>query len=150
MTSSASPDASLRNLVDAGLLKTEPTSGSELKGLLESSADLLRDARNPQNSEVTRFSAAYQAAHSLSLAALRSRDLRPSQGPGHRAIVFQALAHTVGAAPELWVPLGKAHKKRNALEYDGRVIFSGGDVKELLELVGTLDRLVRKALAGKA
>lgn len=147
MTSNASPAASLRNLADAGLLKVEPTSAKELRGLLESAAQLLRDARNPQISEITRFSVAYQAAHSLGLAALRACDYRPSQGLGHRAIVFQALAHTVGAPSDLWVPLSKAHKKRNALEYDGLVIFSGGDVKELLELVGRLDEVVRESVA---
>lgn len=147
MNSNASPAGKLRNLAEAGLIKAEPTSTRELGGLLESASQLLKDARNPQNSETTRFSVAYQAAHSLALAAMRARDYRPSQGPGHRAIVFQALAHTIGAPVELWLPLGKAHKKRNALEYDGLVIFSGGDVNELLRLVEKLDALVRESLA---
>ena len=147
MTSSASSSANLRNLAEAGHLKAEPTSARELGGLLESAAQLLKDARNPQNSETTRFSVAYQAAHALALAALRACDYRPAQGLGHRAIVFQSLAHTIGAPTDLWLPIDKAHKKRNALEYDGLVIFSNADVKELLRLVEKLEVLVRESLA---
>lgn len=107
----------------------------------------MRDARRKDNSDITRFSIVYQAGHCLALAAMRARGYRPSQGAGHRFIVFQSLPHTAGAPTDLWLPLSKAHKKRNTLEYDGLVMFSTREVEQLLELVMRLDELVRDDLA---
>ncbi len=146
MASSASSE-NLRKLAEAGQLKEEPTSPKEVQGLLASASQLLRDARRKENSEITRFSIVYQAGHSLALAAMRARGYRPSQSAGHRFIVFQALPHTADAPTDLWLPLSKAHKKRNTLEYDGLVIFSARDVEQLLDQVVRLDELVRDELA---
>jgi hypothetical protein len=75
----------------------------------------LKDAENPANSLDSRFDLAYNAAHALSLAALRWHGYRPSK----RYIVFQALPHTLGVASEVWRVLSKCHDLRNLGEYEG-------------------------------
>jgi hypothetical protein len=62
-----------------------------------------------------RFDLAYNAAHALSLAALRWHGYRPDE----RYIVFQALAHTLQMTPEEWRVLDQAHRRRNRFEYAG-------------------------------
>ena len=52
----------------------------------------LQDASNKANAIESRFDLAYNAAHGLSLAALRWHGYRP----GNRYIVFQVLPHTLG------------------------------------------------------
>lgn len=63
----------------------------------------------------SRFDLAYNAAHALALAALRHHGYRSE----NRYLVFQALPHTVGLRPEQWRVLDTAHRKRNAVEYEG-------------------------------
>lgn len=147
MSSTDSSAQNLKRLVDSGLLKTEPAAVAEVTGLLASAARSLVDAQRSELSDQSRFLLAYAAGHALALTALRARDYRPAQGPGHRSIVFQSLPHSAGAAPELWVPLDKAHRKRNDLEYNATITFSSADADELVRSVATLDRLVRDTLA---
>jgi len=52
-------------------LKAEPPDASELEGLRRSGLARLKDARNKTLSLESRFDLAYNAAHALSLAALR-------------------------------------------------------------------------------
>jgi len=61
------------------------------------------------------FDLAYNAAHALSLAALRRQGYRSE----NRYIVFQCLPHTLGIGPEHWRVLALAHERRNAAEYTG-------------------------------
>ena len=63
----------------------------------------------------SRFDLAYNAAHALCLAALRSKGYRAS----NRYIVFQVLPHTLGLGPEVWRVLDKCHNTRNLGEYEG-------------------------------
>jgi len=49
------------------------------------------------------------------LAALRLLGYRPDK----RYIVFQALEHTVSLPEKQWRVLDDAHRKRNAVEYEG-------------------------------
>ena len=58
---------------------------------------------------------AYNAAHALSLAALRWHGYRST----NRYIVFQLLPHTLGLGPEVWRVLSKCHDIRNLGEYEG-------------------------------
>jgi hypothetical protein len=106
----------LDNLVRTGLLKPEPTKETEINGLLKAGYARLADARNPKNSLEGRFDLAYNAAHSLSLAALRLRGYRPNNA---RFVVFQALPHTLGLEAETWRVLDKCHGLRNSAEYEG-------------------------------
>lgn len=127
-------------------MRVEKCSPDEVQGLLASAAAFLSDARRRENSEATRFNIAYEAAHALALAALRANDLRPAQGPGHRAIVFNVLDATTTAPTSISVPLAKAHDKRNKLTYDGLATFSRTELQEVIEAVEALEKIVRESL----
>lgn len=108
----------LENLAGTGKpLLAEATDAAEVAGLLRSGRARLTDARNVALSLESRFDLAYNAAHALSLAALRRHGFRPR----HRYIVFQVLPHTLGLGPEVWRVLAKAHDLRNLAEYEGHV-----------------------------
>lgn len=147
MNSSDSAKARLRNLTERNQLRVEKSSAEEVQGLLASAGSFIADARRKENSEATRFNIAYEAAHAPALAALRANDLRPAQGPGHRAIVFNVLDATTTAPSSVCVPLGKAHDKRNKLTYDGLTTFSRTELSELIESVDALDKIVRDLLS---
>jgi hypothetical protein len=98
-----------------GPLRKEATDAKEFAGLVQSGATRLADAERPENSVESRFDLAYNAAHALSLAALRRMGYRPSK----RYIVFQVLPHTLGLGPEVWRVLDRCHTVRNRAEYEG-------------------------------
>jgi hypothetical protein len=105
----------LNSLTKTGLLKPEPPDQTEFDGLVESATKRLKDARNEAISTESRFDLAYNAAHALSLAAMRWHGFRPVK----RYIVFQALQHTLGLPAAQWRVLDKAHGARNSVEYEG-------------------------------
>jgi hypothetical protein len=127
----------LENLVRIRQLKAEPATKEEVVGLLRSGAVRLADAKNEDLSKESRFDLAYNAAHALSLAALRDAGYRS----GSRYLVFQCTQHTLDLEPEQWRVLDQAHRKRNLAEYEGDI-----DVDEQL-----LEALIRVAdtIAGK-
>lgn len=129
----------LDNLVATGRLKREPTSRDEIAGFLASAAVSLADAQVPALSSQGRFKHAYDAAHALALVALRANGYRPEKGLGHRAIVFQLLAHTIGADPRLWSTLDRYHTKRNRSEYGGMIDASDAEARDLLALARELE-----------
>jgi hypothetical protein len=96
-------------------LKAEPADAKEFAGLKRSGHARLRDALNKTLSLESRFDLAYNAAHALSLAALRWNGYRSS----NRYIVFQLLPNTLGLGPEVWRVLSKCHDIRNLGEYGG-------------------------------
>lgn len=86
----------LENLSGAGKpLRPEPPDGNETQGLLRTGLARLKDASNKQLALESRFDLAYNAAHALSLAALRLAGYRSS----NRYIVFQVLPHTLALGP---------------------------------------------------
>jgi len=105
----------LDRLVRTGGLKTEAPAASEIESLLHSGTARLEDAGKETNALESRFDLAYNAAHAISLAALRLHGYRSD----NRYLVFQTLVHTVDLAPEQWRVLDDAHRKRNAIEYTG-------------------------------
>lgn len=107
----------LDSLVRTGLLKAEAPDQSEVNGLIRSGIARLADAENLDLAPESRFDLAYNAAHALSLAALRSKGYRPQK----RYVVFQALEHTLAVTPVLWRVLDRGHALRNAAEYEGYV-----------------------------
>jgi hypothetical protein len=131
--------AELENLARIGKLKKEPGVSSEIAGLIASGIARLNDAKSSKLSYESRFDLAYNAAHALSLAALRYHGYRSD----NRYIVFQALPHTIGLAAAHWRTLARAHEKRNLAEYEGHF-----EADELL-LTGMLAaaELVRQAVA---
>lgn len=109
----ASPE--LERLVQIGSLKKGPGAQAEIDGLVRSARSRLTDAARPDLALESRFDLAYNAAHALSLAALRWRGYRSD----NRYIAFQALPHTLGLGPAVWRVLATCHQRRNALEYEG-------------------------------
>lgn len=106
----------LENLSGPGKpLAAEPPDTRELEGLKRSGLARLKDAKTKTLSLESRFDLAYNAAHALCLAALRSQGYRPQQ----RYIVFQTLPYTLGLGPEVWRVLDKCHHQRNLAEYEG-------------------------------
>ena len=96
-------------------MKTEAPTRDEVSGLIRSGTARLADAKNAELSLESRFDLAYNAAHALSLAALRIAGFRAR----NRYLVFQCLEHTVGLPNENWRVLDQAHRKRNLAEYEG-------------------------------
>ena len=125
------PHEQLDNLVRIGHLKTESSSEKEVSGLIRSGLARLHDAKDKSLSIESRFDLAYNAAHAMSLAALRRLGYRAES----RYIVFQCLKHTLAIANEQWRILEQAHRKRNLAEYEGDL-----DVD-----TGLLDALIRTA-----
>ena len=129
----------LDRLVGRGLAK-EPPDGDELAGLVRSGLARLTDAANASVSLEGRFDLAYNAAHSLSLAALRHSGYRAT----NRYIVFQALPHTLGAGPEIWRVLAKGHEIRNLGEYEGNLDV---DERMVAEIVAAARKVADKVAA---
>jgi hypothetical protein len=111
------PIDKLENLVRIRQLKAEPATEEEIAGLLRSGKVRLEDAKNANLSQESRFDLAYNAAHALSLAALRHAGYRSE----NRYLVFQCTQHTLGLASEHWRVLDQAHRKRNLAEYEGDI-----------------------------
>jgi hypothetical protein len=106
----------LDNLCGPGKpLRQEAPDDQETQGLLRTGTARLKDARNPALALESRFDLAYNAAHALSLTALRRKGYRASV----RYVVFQVLPHTLGLGPEVWRVLDKCHNTRNLGEYEG-------------------------------
>src|SRR5688500_7968296 len=127
----------LEKLASTGLLKHEPPRREEIAGLIHSAAIRLDDACKATNAPESRFDLAYNAAHSLAVAALRIHGYRTDK----RYIVFQALPHTLGVGAPTWRLRDRCHRERNAIEYEGR---SSIDEKLLAGLIdAALDLLAR-------
>ena len=139
----ASGRVNLDNLARAKQLNPEAHNERETSNLLAAAEALLRDARNSSLSAESRFALAYNAAHSLALAALRASGFRPSSA-GHRRIVFQVLEATASAPVKLWTALDACHDRRNKLEYEGAAPASSIEAEDLTRLAGELQILVRK------
>jgi hypothetical protein len=82
----------------------------------------------------SRFVLGYNAAHALSLAALRWHGYRAQS----RYLVFQCLPHTLGIPSEQWRVLALCHERRNAFEYGGAFRVDETLVGELLEITAVL------------
>lgn len=118
-----------KNLVDIGQIKQEPGDQKEFDGLLHSGRTRLKDSRMDALSLEGRFDLAYNAAHALSLAALRWHGYRSE----NRYIVFQCLQHTIGIGPEVWRVLAHCHNLRNRGEYEGLLEVSERLVLDLIQ-----------------
>lgn len=122
--------AALDNLAGPGRpLRAEPPDETETQGLLRTGGARLNDARNASLALESRFDLAYNAAHALSLAALRRKGYRAS----NRYIVFQVLPHTLGLGPEVWRVLDKCHNTRNLGEYEGLLDVDERLVEDLIK-----------------
>lgn len=138
----------LENLVRIGRLKEEPGNDQEISGLMASGLARLNDARNKQLNIESRFDLAYNAAHALSLAALRLTGYRPE----HRYIVFQCLKHTTGLSDEYCRVLDQAHRKRNIAEYEGWLDMDSALLEAMIRATDAVAELLQQQASpeGKA
>ena len=100
----------------------------------------IKDANNVTLELESRFLLAYNAAHSLALAALRWHGYRAD----NRYIVFQSLPYTVGVGTEVWRILAKCHDLRNLAEYEGSLDIDEQVLRDLLAATETLLERVEK------
>lgn len=131
----------LDNLVKTGQLKKETYDASEFAGLLQAGEARLLDAQRTDLAIESRFDLAYNASHSLALAALRSHGYRPQNKSGHRYIVFQAIVHTAGLSADVGRILDQCHNKRNLAEYEGFLDISQ---QLLADLLTATEKLLEK------
>ena len=135
----------LDNLVKIGPLKAEDATLDEIAGLIRSGLARLKDSKNDSLSIESRFDLAYNAAHALSLAALRYHGYRS----GSRYLVFQCLQHTVDLPNEQWRVLDQAHRKRNIAEYEGDIDVDEQLVEALIRVGDEVADRVSKMQEGK-
>ena len=129
---------SLDNLVKINKLHREPPDAEEIKGLIRSGTVRLNDARFESLSIESRFDLSYNAAHALSLAALRHCGYRSD----NRYLVFQCLQHTLGLSAAKWRVLDQAHKKRNLAGYEGEIDLSPALVQSVLKIAEEIEEAV--------
>ena len=115
-------------------LAPEAPDAKEFSRLRKGGLARLKDAANNGNSLESRFDLAYNAAHSLCLAALRYRGYRPK----NRYIVFQVLPHTLGLGADVWRVLAKCHDLRNKGAYEGDLDIDDRILADLLAACGTV------------
>jgi hypothetical protein len=127
----------LENLVRVGQLKAEQATDDEITGLIRSGTARLADAKNEALNIESRFDLAYNAAHALSLAALRTKGFRSES----RYLVFQCLQHTLDLPSDQWRVLDQAHRKRNVAEYEGDIDV---DVALLNAIIRVADELASR------
>ena len=138
------PNERLDNLARTGGLKVEAPNAGEIAGLVHSGIVRLNDAKNAGLSLESRFDPACNAAHALSLAALRIAGCRAE----NRYIVFQCLRHTLEFPNEKWRVLDQAHRKRNVAEYEGAVEVDENLVEALVRAAGDVASRVSDIGAG--
>lgn len=130
----------LANLAKIGKLKAEPPAQPEFDGLLRAGRTRLNDANNPANALESRFDLAYNAAHSLALAALRWNGYRSES----RYLVFQTLTHTLAIESAKWRVLDLCHQRRNVGEYEG--IFNV-DERLVADLIAVTEQVLARVEA---
>jgi len=139
--------SALENLCGPGkALRKEPPDPNEIQGLLRTGLARLRDATKADLALESRFDLAYNAAHALSLAALRNTGYRAA----NRYIVFQVLPHTLGLGPEVWRVLDKCHNTRNLGEYEGLLEVDERLVADLIIGTGAVADALQHTLARAA
>lgn len=121
-------------------LIAEPPDAREIQVLRASGLARLKDSQMAGLALESRFDLAYNAAHALCLAALRTHGYRSH----NRYIVFQVVPHTLQLGPEVWRVLAKAHDLRNESEYGGRFNIDDRIVADLI----TATHQVAAKLAG--
>lgn len=128
----------LENLAKTGGLKEEPPAEAEIAGLIRSGLARLEDSKNTNLNIESRFDLAYNAAHALSLAALRIAGYRSE----NRYMVFQCLKHTLDLPNEQWRVLDQAHNKRNIAEYEGGIDLTEALIGALIEVTDEVAKRV--------
>jgi len=137
----------LSNLEKIGQLKAEASAQNEINGLMRTAENRLRDAQNASNSADSRFGLAYDAAHSLALAALRRVGYRPENK--QRYIVFDLLPVTISFSIGSARFLHDCHQKRCVHLYDGDLMEDETFIAELISVTKDLHVTLRGLLSEK-
>lgn len=132
--------SNLENLARIGQLRSEPPAQDEFDGLVASGRKRLRDAHNATLTPESRFDLAYNAAHALSLAALRWHGYRSN----NRYLVFQVLTHTLGMRDDQCRLLSLCHERRNDIEYSGTANLDESLLSGLITVAGFVLESVEK------
>lgn len=125
----------LENLVRIGLLQVEQFRLEEFEILVGRGRARLNDARRKDLSLASRFDLAYNAAHALSLAALRRGGYRST----NRTTLFQSLTHLLKLDPRTLKKLAAAHRTRNEAEYEGVIHLDEALVVDLITAAAELE-----------
>lgn len=129
----------LENLLKIRELIAEPFSATEFQALLKAGSERLKDANNSSLSFSSRFDLAYNASHSLALAALRFQGYRSEK----RYLVFQCLAHTTTLAKTSIRIFRLCHEKRNLAEYEGHFEEDETLLRQLLKVSEELEAIIK-------
>lgn len=135
---------SLEKWVEYGWLKTEPTSRDEIKNLLAIVDRDLKDANVSAVSQDRRFEAAFNAARTAAMIALRAAGYRTSTQTGHHLKTIESLEFTIKADAKLIQRMKLLSKKRNATSYDAAGTVSN---QELDLVIKTATELRAEVLA---
>jgi hypothetical protein len=128
----------LENLVKRGDLAKSRWPDEKVRLLRSRGRTRLKDAANTELSLDGRFDLAYNGAHALALAALHEAGYAPE----NRFIVFQVLIHTTALDPVKVRVLDKAHRERNAFEYQAEGAITERFVAEIIEAAKALAALL--------
>ena len=130
----------LDNLVKIRQLSVGGATESEVGNLIERGLKKLRDSKRVDLDPESQFDLVYNAAHALSLAALRYAGYRSE----NRYTVFQCTQHTINLEPEFWRVLDSAHKDRNIAEYEGDIIVDTQLVAALIRVTDIIAERVQE------
>src|SRR6266436_7166856 len=104
---------SLEKWVEYGWRRREPTSPSEIKGLLGIVERSLADAKVEAVSTDLRFIAAFNAALCVATTALRASGHRTATQAGHHVKTIESLELTIKASPKFIQRFKTFNNKRN-------------------------------------
>jgi hypothetical protein len=130
----------LDNLVEIRQLSVGDATEAEIGNLTERGLKKLRDSKRADLDPESQFDLVYNAAHALSLAALRFAGYRSE----NRYTVFQCMQHTIDLEPEFWRVLDSAHKDRNIAEYEGDIIVDAQLVAALIRVTDIIAERVQR------
>ena len=128
---------SLKQWLELKLLRPEPTSPDEIKGLLGIVSTRLDDSRVEASSADTRFEAAYRSALTSATIALRASGYR-TVGSGHHVKTFESLALTIEASDKTARKLKTFNNRRTQSNYDVSGVVSSQDLAEMIKLAAKL------------
>jgi hypothetical protein len=132
----------LDNLVKIRQLAVGGATESEIGSLVERGLKKLRDSKRDELDPESQFDLVYNAAHALSLAALRHAGYRSE----NRYTVFQCTQQTIDLEPALWRVLDGAHSDRNIAEYEGDIILDVQLVAALIRVTDIIAERVQELL----
>ncbi len=128
---------SLEDWLNEGRLRQHKTSKNEINQLL---AVFTRDMADAQSNAISidrRFAIAYNAALTVSVAALAVSGYRAT-GEGHHYWVIQSLAFTLQLDAETIEEFNRFRRKRNTIDYERIGAVSEREVSEMLELARSI------------